>query len=239
MPLIPPNTAAVLAGALLMIGACSVSQADTPYQRGQDLPASAIGDPAVGKQLFVDKNCADCHSYEGMGGEDAPALDFMTGSLSATDIANMSGTIWNHLPTMLPFFQAEGVPVPTFSGSEMPDLVAYLHGGSGATDASDSSYQPGDDLPPESIGDVTKGADLFTAKNCADCHSFSGAGGEDAPALDFMKGKLTAAEIAGMSGTIWNHMPQMTTYFQAEGIPVPKFMGDEMADLVAYLHDEG
>jgi hypothetical protein len=53
----------------------------------------------------------------------------MAGHLSATEIANMSGTLWNDMPVMLTHFEDEGVAVPTFSGDEMADLVAYLHGG--------------------------------------------------------------------------------------------------------------
>ncbi len=235
----PPLTVAGLAGILLALGACGSDAGDAGYSRGDDLPVAAIGDPDAGEALFTDKDCARCHSYEGVGGEDAPALDFMAGKLSATDLANMSGTIWNHLPTMLPFFQAEGIAAPTFEGSEMADLVAYLHGGSSGQDASDSSYRPGDDLPAQAIGDVSRGAALFVDKTCADCHSFDSMGGEDGPPLDFMKGRLTAGDLAGMSGNIWNHMPHMLTYFQAEGIEVPTFVDDEMADLIAYLHQDG
>ena len=45
-------------------------------------------------------------------------------------IAGMSGTIWNHLPAMLPAFREEGIPYPSISPDEMADLIAYLHGGS-------------------------------------------------------------------------------------------------------------
>ena len=38
-----------------------------------------------------------CHTYEGRGGTDAPDLDFMRGKMTANDIANMSGLIWNHV----------------------------------------------------------------------------------------------------------------------------------------------
>lgn len=39
----------------------------------------------------------------------------------------MSGLIWNHVPTMLRFFEQEGAPFPTFAEYEMSDLIAYLH----------------------------------------------------------------------------------------------------------------
>ena len=94
---------------------------------GADLTADAFGDPSRGAQLFASKGCADCHSYAGRGGTDAPPLDFMAGHLSAREVADMSGRIWNHLPAMLERFREEKLPVPTFAEEEMADIVAFLH----------------------------------------------------------------------------------------------------------------
>ncbi len=97
--------------------------------------AHEFGDASKGARLFVSKGCADCHSFGGKGGSDAPPLDSMKGHLSAREIANMSGQIWDHLPAMLHHFEEENVPVPTFKGYEMADLIAYLHSGEGAAPA--------------------------------------------------------------------------------------------------------
>ena len=43
----------------------------------------------------------------------------------------MSGLIWNHLPAMLAHFKDEKITVPTFQGTQMADLIAYLHSGQG------------------------------------------------------------------------------------------------------------
>ena len=94
---------------------------------GQGLASGAFGDPANGKALFASKRCADCHSYNGQGGTDAPALDYMRGHLSAREIAGMSGDIWNHVPMMLDHFKEENIPFPTFTEAEMADLISYLH----------------------------------------------------------------------------------------------------------------
>lgn len=94
---------------------------------GTSLLPADLGDATVGAQLFASKGCADCHSYGGKGGTDAPPLDFMAGHLSARDVAEMSGRIWNHLPVMLDRFKQEGLSVPTFDDGQMADLVAYLH----------------------------------------------------------------------------------------------------------------
>lgn len=110
----------------------SSTTSTTPGHVGANLSAADFGDPAAGAKLFVSKGCADCHSYGGQGGKDAPPLDFMAGHLSARDVANMSGRIWNHLPAMLMHFKQEGLPVPTFQDDEMANLIAFLHSANGA-----------------------------------------------------------------------------------------------------------
>lgn len=94
---------------------------------GAGLASHEFGNAAVGAKLFVSKGCADCHSYGGKGGTDAPPLDYMAGHLSAREVADMSGQIWNHLPAMLTHFKKEGIPLPNFEANQMADLVAYLH----------------------------------------------------------------------------------------------------------------
>jgi len=121
--------------------AVTATQASVPpgHVGGPNLQVAAIGDPVKGAQLFETKRCFDCHSFNGAGGEDAPPLDSMTGHLSAREIADMSGQIWNHLPGMLDHFEEEGIAFPTFSDEEMADLIAYLHGGAPAGTNTSSS----------------------------------------------------------------------------------------------------
>jgi mono/diheme cytochrome c family protein len=111
------------------------------------LSASEIGNAKDGQELFVSQGCAMCHTYEGRGGTDAPPLDFMRGKLTANEIANMSGLIWNHVPTMKAAFEEEGIPFPEFKGNQMASLVAYLHGGG-----------PPPDVDPEAMGDEHMGS---------------------------------------------------------------------------------
>ncbi|MFN8215106.1 MAG: c-type cytochrome [Solirubrobacterales bacterium] len=80
-------------------------------------------------ELFVSQGCSMCHTYEGRGGTDAPDLDFMRGKMTVNEIADMSGTIWDHLPAMKAAFEDEGIPYPEFTGNQMASLIAYLHGG--------------------------------------------------------------------------------------------------------------
>lgn len=95
----------------------------------QPLEASEIGNAKDGRELFVSQGCSMCHSFEGRGGTDAPELDFMKGEMTATEIAEMSGLIWNHVPTMKAAFAEEHIPFPEFKEGQMSSLIAYLHGG--------------------------------------------------------------------------------------------------------------
>lgn len=116
-------------GAVVLLGAGVLIGVLVKEDSGGPLETSSIGNATQGRELFVSQGCSMCHSYEGRGGTDAPSLDSMKGQMSTTDIANMSGTIWNHVPMMKAAFAEEGIPFPTFESNQMADLIAYLHGG--------------------------------------------------------------------------------------------------------------
>jgi mono/diheme cytochrome c family protein len=147
------------------------------HMGGASLPVSQIGDPARGARLWQSKRCSDCHSYGGRGGEDAPPLDFMRGHMSAREIADMSGQIWDHLPAMLPHFREEKIPVPTFTQGEMADLIAFLHSGKGAK-ATASSAHPGMTGMSGMGGHMgaAAGKGVFLSAGCGSCHTFAAAG---------------------------------------------------------------
>lgn len=109
-----------------LIGRSTKSSEKASYSA---LPVSAVGDARLGGLVWAAKRCSDCHSFAGKGGKDGPPLDFMQGKLSAKDVANMSGSVWNHMPTMVEHFREEKIALPTFSGDEMANLLAYLHTG--------------------------------------------------------------------------------------------------------------
>lgn len=163
------------------------------HMGGPSLPIAQIGDPARGARLWESKRCSDCHSYGGRGGEDAPGLDFMRGHMSAREIADMSGQIWDHLPAMLPHFREEKIPVPTFTQGEMADLIAFLHSGKGAK-AGASAAHPGMTGMQEMGGGMSmaSGRGVFLSAGCGACHTFAAAGTKATvgPNLDHtLKGK--------------------------------------------------
>lgn len=173
----------------------SAMTAPAGHMGGANLPIAQIGDPARGARLWESKRCSDCHSYGGSGGEDAPALDFMRGHMSAREIADMSGQVWDHLPAMLPHFREEKIPVPTFMQGEMADLIAFLHSGKGAK-AGAAAAHPGMTMPGmgEQMGGA-RGKAAFLSAGCGACHTFAAADTRATvgPNLDMtLKGKTAA-----------------------------------------------
>jgi mono/diheme cytochrome c family protein len=159
------------------VAALSAMSAPGGHMGGANLAVSQIGNPARGARLWDSKGCSDCHSYGGRGGEDAPALDFMRGHMSAREIADMSGQIWDHLPAMLPHFREEKIPVPTFTQGEMADLIAFLHSGQGAK-AGAAPTHPGMSGMQGMGGQMgmAGGKGVFLSAGCGACHTLAAAG---------------------------------------------------------------
>lgn len=163
------NTKTVTVSAQMPLGA------PAGHMGGANLAIAQIGDPARGARLWQSKGCADCHSYAGRGGKDAPPLDFMRGHMSAREIADMSGQIWDHLPAMLSHFRDEKIPVPTFTQGEMADLIAFLHSGKGATRGGPAPTHPG--MTGMAMGGrMAGGRAVFLSAGCGACHTVAAAG---------------------------------------------------------------
>lgn len=175
--------------------------------------ANVPGDPREGWKLFTIKGCIRCHAIQGQGGKVGP--DLSQQHLPRTP-SGLAGLFWNHSPRMWAKMRELEVPIPTFSGIEMADLVAYL-------------YFVGFFDPP---ADPARGRAVFMSKGCIRCHAVSGAGGTVGPDLARSEAVLSPVEAAHL---MWNHAPFMEARMKELGISWPRFEGNEMADLLAYL----
>jgi cytochrome c551/c552 len=178
------------------------------------------GNPETGRRLFTDKRCVICHQIGGAGGKVGPALD--TFKAYASPIA-LAAAMWNHGPAMATAMEIRGVERPTFEGSELLDLVAYINRAS-PTAATGPLYV----LP----GRASEGLRLLIDKRCLECHRAAGKG-EGAMNLAERQAHRSLTEFAG---AMWNKLPLMTAEMNRRSIAFRPLRPEEMADIVAYLY---
>lgn len=170
------------------------------------------GNPRQGERLFGGKGCAECHSVYGKGGLSAPDLGQAFEDCSVTELA---GIMWNHGPEMWRQMSLQGVPAPTFNGTEMADLIAYVF-------YLKFAGEPGD---PE------KGRMVFQDMHCSECHILGGKG--TGPDLTLSQAFDTPFSLAAV---LWNHAPKMEKKLAQRNLLWPEFESGQMADLYAFLN---
>jgi len=171
------------------------------------------GNPASGQRLFAEMGCVRCHSIWGNGGSLGPDLGEVGLGRSLMQLAGM---FWNHTPRMMEAVRSHGFDWPTFTKSDLADVISYIY------------YVKLFDPP----GDPELGAQWFREKRCVACHSVGGQGGTVGPKLDGYARYVAALPLAtGM----WNHGREMRKRQGEKGIPLPQFQGHELVDIQAYI----
>jgi mono/diheme cytochrome c family protein len=171
------------------------------------------GDPTAGRRIFMDRGCVYCHSIWGNGGTLGP--DFAVVGVGRS-MQQLAGEFWNHTPRMIATLRRQGRQWPTFTEAELADIIRYIY------------YVKLFDEP----GDPDLGEQWFREKRCVECHAVGGVGGHVGPALDPYARYIAPIMLAeGM----WNHGPAMQHQQTVRGVPIPTFVGREMADIQAYL----
>lgn len=174
---------------------------------GRDVELQTLPSPDRGALVYRSKQCGVCHDQP-QGG----APDISRSALSKT-VSETTGLLWNHSYAMGTMMAARNIQFPLFTVNELSDLIAHLYF---------SSFLG-------RKGDAARGAAVFSAKGCADCHK-SGKGG--APDLAAVLGQVERAKLAS---AMWNHAPQMYRLMGDQANVWPKFEPGEMRDLEAYL----
>ena len=176
-------------------------------------PAQPIADVTRGGALFTVKECARCHRPRGEAGV-GPPLDEVRRPQGAFELA---GRLWNHAPAMFTTFGREGLPWPQIGPAEMADLMAYLQA------------DPGRDPVP----DLARGETILVRKGCLKCHTFRGEGGRIGPDLGQRRGVYDSAVV--WAAAMWVHTPRMAVKALDVGVWYPRFVDDELDNLVGYL----
>jgi mono/diheme cytochrome c family protein len=170
------------------------------------------GRPEMGRSLFVDKSCVQCHTVGGTGGTVGPDLVGLSARRSPVAFA---AAIWNKEPAMLKAMAAQNVKVPQLKPEEMADLVAYLYS---------VGYFAGG-------GSIPRGWVVATNMGCLHCHGVYGERGKPASDLTRAKGLDSSAAVVA---ALWNHAV-VTPTVAGKKVPWPQIPPTEMANLVALL----
>jgi mono/diheme cytochrome c family protein len=179
--------------------------------------AERPGDPEQGRTVFSRKHCARCHQPRGQS-TGVPALEELRRPQGAFQLA---GRLWNHAPTMFTVLTQEGIEWPRLTEAEMGDLMAYL------------GADPGRDPAP----DLFKGQITLVRKACLKCHRLRGEGGP--VGHDLADGSPAYASASVWAATMWQHAPRMAVKALELGILYPRFVDDEMGNLVGFLKSSG
>jgi len=125
-------TAATLTGVLLALAIASPSEAEhvsaeSPISgaRGAQLVIPMMN-PERGKKVFVNKGCVTCHSVNGVGGHDAPAMD-AHGQMGMVNPFDFAAKMWNHAPGMVAAQEDELGGQIYLTGEDLADIIAFLH----------------------------------------------------------------------------------------------------------------
>ena len=83
--------------------------------------------------------------------------------------------------------------------------------------------------------DPARGRKLFASKGCVVCHSVNGVGGEDAPAFD-ARDMPVPMNPFDFAAKMWRGARTMIVMQQDELGEQIDFTGDELADIIAFVH---
>jgi cytochrome c2 len=123
------------------------------------------------------------------------------------NLTDIAVAMWNHQGTMK-------TQPPKLSQEEMRQLLGYIW---------TRQYFEGN-------GSAERGKKVFAAKSCAACHNDASGG---APHL--VRGPEGYSDLR-MIAVLWDHGPRMLEQMTERKLAWPHFMGQEMADLIAYLN---
>ncbi len=179
------------------------------------------GNLQAGRRLFAAKKCIVCHQVGGTGGVVGPNLNFLKQYGSPIFVA---AAMWNHGPAMAKAMRIKGIERPSFMGSELLDLIAYVKSAS-----PEPAEEPLTILP----GQADEGRRLFERKSCIACHSIQGRGGRVGPELSEVGRHRSLTQFAA---AMWNKGPTMMRLMKEKGISIPQLRAGELADIVAYLY---
>jgi cytochrome c551/c552 len=169
-------------------------------------------DPLIGRIVFENKGCIECHSINGSGGHTAP--DFGTNNYLKSEYDLITG-MWNHSPNMFIKMVEIKADQQKFNTDDFRNLRFFLYY---------LRYLGG-------TGNISKGQELFVKMRCDNCHSVGkpGSGKIELDKIGVYASPLFLAQ------TMWNHSVLMQKKRKSSNIKLQIFKGNEFGDLSAYI----
>lgn len=145
--------AAMICGALSMawpVAAQDASQGSSMMMQSGHMPHRMMSpglivptmNPSNGRKLFAEKGCVVCHSINGIGGDDAAALDASTMPPMMNPF-EFTAQMWAGAPAMIEMQKEELGEQIEFTGQELADIIAFVH------DADEQKKLSEADIPPK------------------------------------------------------------------------------------------
>jgi mono/diheme cytochrome c family protein len=163
------------------------------------------GMPHVTPELRITAGEEGQQLFQSKGCATCHAIDALeTDGMTLDDVA---ASMWGHANRLKS-------ARPTINRSEMSALLGYVW---------EWQFFKGS-------GNVARGAKVFRARHCTQCHGVAGSG---APDLKAHAGSYDGITIVS---ALWRHGPAMLEQMNQKGIRWPEFRLGEMADLMAWLN---
>ncbi len=83
-------------------------------------------DAELGRTLYASKGCVVCHAVNGIGGEDAPALDYNP-DIGPMDPFDFAAKMWRGAEVMIYMQQDELGQQIEMTGPELAAIIAFAH----------------------------------------------------------------------------------------------------------------
>ncbi|MEE9190030.1 MAG: c-type cytochrome [Candidatus Neomarinimicrobiota bacterium] len=167
----------------------------------------------LGKTVFEEKGCEQCHTVFGKGGKGGP--DLGEHKFYGTYL-ELTATMWNHFPKMSKKMRKSKQQFPKFNETEMLQIVDYL------------SFVRYRGEP----GNVFRGRKLLKSRSCTACHKFGGEGGDIGPDISAKQEYISPLQLVE---AMWNHGPDMMELFEENDIKRPEFKGNDIVHLSAAI----
>ena len=105
-----------------------VAQAEEASEREEAVTVLAMPkmDAAKGMRLFAEKGCVACHSVNGVGGQDASALDAHT-MAPVMNPFDLAAKMWRMAAAMIAAQEEALGEQILFTGEELGHIIAFLH----------------------------------------------------------------------------------------------------------------